>query len=115
MAAAKFRLDHLTAFIDRNGIQQEGRTEDIMPLEPLADKWRDHNWHVLEIDGHDMRAILEAVREAQATQGRPTVIVCRTVKGKGVSFMENVVKYHGAATTDEELRRALAELGEATP
>ena len=112
MAAAKFRLDHLTAFIDRNGIQQEGRTEEILPLESLADKWRAQNWHVLEIDGHDLRAILAAVAEAHATKGRPTVIVSRTVKGKGVSFMENVVKYHGAATTDEELTRALAELGE---
>ncbi len=115
MAAAKFRLDHLTAFIDRNGIQQEGRTEEILPLESLADKWRAQNWRVLEIDGHDMRAILEAVHEAQTTKGRPTVIVCRTVKGKGVSFMENVVKYHGAATTDEELTRALAELERAAP
>ena len=112
MAAAKFRLDNLTAFIDRNRIRQEGTTEDIMPLEPLADKWRAHNWQVLEIDGHDVRSILAAVLEAQGTKGRPTIIICKTVKGKGVSFMENVVKYHGAATTDEELRRALVELGE---
>lgn len=115
MAGAKYHLDNLTAFIDRNGIQQEGRTEEILPLEPLADKWRAQNWNVLEIDGHDVRAILGAVHEAQATKGRPTVVVCRTVKGKGVSFMENVLKYHGAATSDEELRRALAELGEASP
>jgi len=115
MAAARFRLDHLTAFIDRNGIQQEGRTEEILPLEPLADKWRAHNWNVVEIDGHDMRAILGAVHGANETRGRPTVVICHTVKGKGVSFMENVVKYHGAATSDEELRRALAELEKAAP
>ncbi len=110
MAGAKYGLDNLTAIIDRNGIQQEGRTEDIMPLEPLAEKWEAFNWHVLTIDGHDFRQILAALEEAQRTKGRPTVIVARTVKGKGVSFMENKIKYHGAATTDEELRLALAEL-----
>jgi transketolase len=114
MTAPKWRLDNLTAIVDRNGVQQEGRTEDIMPLEPLADKWRAFNWHVLEIDGHDMRAILDALAEAQATKGKPTCIVARTVKGKGVSFMEKVVRFHGEAPTDEELRQALAELGEVT-
>jgi transketolase len=110
MAGAKYGLDHLTAFVDRNGIQQEGRTEDIMPLEPLVDKWRAFNWNVLTIDGHDFRQILAAVDEARGTKGRPTVVIARTVKGKGVSFMENKIKYHGAATTDEEYRQALAEL-----
>jgi len=110
MAAAKYGLDNLTAIIDRNGIQQEGRTEDVMPLEPLAEKWEAFNWHVLNIDGHDFRQILSAIEEAQRTKGRPTVIIARTVKGKGVSFMENKIKYHGAATSDEELRQALAEL-----
>jgi len=110
MAAAKYGLDNLTGIIDRNGIQQEGRTEDIMPLEPLAEKWEAFNWHVLNIDGHDFRQILAAIEEAHRTRGRPTVIIARTVKGKGVSFMENKIKYHGAATTDEELRLALAEL-----
>lgn len=110
MAASKFGLDNLTAFIDRNGIQQEGRTEDIMPLEPLAEKWEAFNWHVLTIDGHDLRQILAAVEEAQRTKGRPTVIIARTVKGKGVSFMENKIRYHGAATSDEELAQALREL-----
>ncbi len=110
MAGAKYGLDHLTAFVDRNGIQQEGRTEDIMPLEPLMDKWRAFNWNVLTIDGHDFRQILAAVEEAHGTKGRPTVVIARTVKGKGVSFMENKIKYHGAATTEEEYRQALAEL-----
>ena len=110
MAGAKYGLDNLTAFVDRNGIQQEGRTEDIMPLEPLAEKWRAFNWHVLTIDGHDFRQIFAAIEEAQRTKGRPTVILARTVKGKGVSFMENKIKYHGAATTDEEYQQALAEL-----
>ncbi len=111
MAAPNLKLDNLVVLIDRNGIQQEGRTEDIMPLEPLADKWRAFGWHVLEIDGHDVRQVLEALAAARAVKGRPVCILARTVKGKGVSFMENVVKYHGAATTDEELSRALAEMG----
>ncbi len=111
MAGAKYGLDNLTAFVDRNGIQQEGRTEDIMPLEPLMDKWRAFNWNVMTIDGHDFRQSLAAVHEAQDTKGRPTVVIARTVKGKGVSFMENKIKYHGAATTDEEYKLALAELG----
>ena len=110
MAAPNLKLDNLVVLIDRNGIQQEGRTEDIMPLEPLADKWRAFGWHVLEIDGHDVREVLEALAAARAVKGRPVCILARTVKGKGVSFMENVIKYHGAATTDEELSRALAEL-----
>ena len=110
MAGAKFGLDNLTAFVDRNGIQQEGRTEDIMPLEPLMEKWRTFNWHVLTIDGHDFRQILAAVEEAHRIRGRPTVINARTVKGKGVSFMENKMKYHGAATSDEEFGLALKEL-----
>jgi len=111
MAAPNLKLDNLVCIVDRNGIQQEMRTEEEMPLEPLADKWRAFGWHVLEIDGHDIPQILEALRIAKAVKTRPTCIVARTVKGKGVSFMENVVKYHGAATTDEELVRALAELG----
>ncbi len=111
MAGAKYGLDNLTAFVDRNGIQQEGRTEDIMPLEPLMDKWRAFNWNVLTIDGHDFRQILAAIDEAHSTKGRPTVVIARTVKGKGVSFMENKIKYHGAATTPDEYTAALAELG----
>ena len=115
LAGAKYHLDNLTAFIDRNGIQQEGRTEEIMPLEPLADKWEAFGWNVLTINGHDMRQILEAIDEAHSHKGQPTVIIAKTTKGKGVSFMENVVRYHGAATSDEELKRALAELGEMIP
>ncbi len=115
LAAAKYNLDNLTAFIDRNGIQQEGRTEEILPIEPLADKWKAFGWNVLTINGHDFRQILHAIDEAQAHKGQPTVIVAKTTKGRGVSFMENVVRYHGAATSDEDLKRALAELGEVVP
>ena len=115
LAGGKYHLDNLTAFIDRNGIQQEGRTEEIMPLEPLGDKWKAFGWNVLTINGHDMRQILDAIDEAHAHKGQPSVIIAKTTKGKGVSFMENVVRYHGAATSDEELKRALAELGEVIP
>ncbi len=113
LSAAQFGLDNLTAVVDRNGIQQERRTEDIMALEPLADKWRAFRWHVLEIDGHDMGQILDALEEARRVKGKPTLIVARTIKGKGVSYMENVIRFHGVAPTDEELARGLAELGEA--
>ncbi len=112
LSAAHFKLDNLTGIVDRNEIQQEGRTEDIMSLEPLADKWRAYGWEVLEIDGHDMAAVLEALDGAREVRGKPTVIIAHTIKGKGVSYMENVVRFHGTAPTDEELRMGLAELGE---
>ncbi len=112
MAAANLKLDNMTAILDRNQLQQERRTEDIMPLEPLADKWRAFGWNVLEIDGHDMESILAALYEARTTSDRPTMIIAQTVKGKGVSFMENVLRFHGTAPTDEELGQALDELGE---
>ena len=115
LAAAKYHLDSLCAIIDRNGIQQEGRTEEILPIEPLADKWKAFGWNVLTINGHDMRQVLHALDEAHAHKGQPTVIIAKTTKGRGVSFMENVVRYHGAATSDEDLKRALAELGEVMP
>lgn len=114
MAAANFKLDNLTAILDRNQLQQERPTEDLMPLEPLADKWRAFGWNVLEIDGHDMEAILGALYKARTVKGRPTMIIAQTVKGKGVSFMENVLRFHGTAPTDEELEQALEELGEAS-
>ncbi|MCJ2519624.1 MAG: transketolase [Candidatus Thermoplasmatota archaeon] len=113
MGASHFRLDHITAIIDRNEIQQEGRTEEIMTLEPLSEKWQSFGWNVLEIDGHDIGAILEALSAAREVREKPTVIIAHTVKGKGVSYMENVVRFHGTAPTDEELKTALEELGEA--
>jgi transketolase len=112
MAAAKYRLDGLTAILDSNGVQLDGPVCEVMPLEPLADKWRAFGWHVMEIDGHNMRAILDALDEARHIQGRPAMIVAHTVKGKGVSYMENRSAWHGRAPTDEELRIAMAELGE---
>ncbi|HHY59824.1 MAG TPA: transketolase [Clostridia bacterium] len=110
MAAAHYRLDNLTAFLDYNGLQIDGPVREVMSTEPLTEKWRAFGWHVLLIDGHDIGAILSAVEEAKETKGRPTIIVAKTVKGKGVSFMENQVGWHGVAPKAEQVAQALAEL-----
>jgi transketolase len=111
MAAGKFGLGNLTAIVDYNKVQLDGHVRKIMDLEPLAEKWRAFRWNAVEIDGHDMRAVLDAFATARATEDRPTVIVAHTVKGKGVSFMEDTAAWHGKAPNAEELSRALAELG----
>ena len=113
MAAAKWKLDNLCAFVDVNGLQIDGRTADVMPTEPLDKKFEAFNWHVVSIDGHSMEAILAALKEARETKGRPTVIIAKTVKGKGVSFMEGQAGWHGKAPTDEQFAEAKAELGKA--
>jgi len=110
MAAGHFHLDNLTAIVDRNRLQLDGWTERIMDLEPLADKWRAFGWQVIEADGHDMAQVLDAFHQAQRVRDRPSVIIAQTVKGKGVSFMENNVDFHGRAPTKDELERALKEL-----
>jgi len=110
LAAAQFKLDNLTAMVDCNGIQLSGRTCDIMSLEPLIQKWQAFGWHVIDIDGHDFDQILGALIKAEKMKGRPTMITARTVKGKGVSFMENNVAFHGKAPTPEEAQKALKEL-----
>lgn len=110
MAAHHYRLDMLTAFVDRNGMMIDGLTEDVMSLEPLADKWRAFGWHVQEIDGHDYAAIGDAIETAQAAEGAPSVIVCRTVKGKGVDFMEDQVKWHYGSIDSELAARAKASI-----
>ena len=110
MFAGDKGVDNLVAIVDYNRIQLDGFVNDIMPLEPLADKWRAFNWHAIEIDGHDIAALQAAFTEAARTQGKPTVLIAHTIKGNGVSFMENVPKYHGVAPTAQELERALAEL-----
>ncbi len=112
MLASHFKLDNITAFIDRNMLQIDGSTEKVMSLEPLADKWRAFGWNVLEINGHDMRQILEACDKAVQVKGRPTMIIAHTVKGKGVSFMEGAVSFHGKPPNPDEYRLALKELGE---
>jgi len=110
MAAAKFRLSNLTAIVDRNRVQLDGFTEDIMPLEPLADKWKAFNWKCLSVDGHDLAALLETLRKARSSDG-PVVVIAETVKGKGVSFMENSHLWHGKPPTREEYDAAMTELG----
>ena len=110
MFAGKNRFSNLTAVVDRNNIQIDGFTEDIMPLEPLRDKYEAFNWHVLEVNGHDFYQIISAVAEARAIYERPTVIIAHTIPGKGVSFMENDYRWHGKPPNREEAQKALAEL-----
>ena len=112
MTAAKYRLSKLTAIVDYNNVQLDGAVHEIMPMEPLADKWRACNWAVLEINGHNLRQVMEALDMAAEIHNRPTVIIARTTKGKGVSFMEDKAKWHGIPPSDEEYSLALAELGE---
>ncbi len=112
MTAAKYRLARLTAIVDYNDVQLDGSVHDIMPLEPMADKWRSLNWAVLEIDGHNIRQVLEALDTAEEIHARPTVIIARTTKGKGVPYMENESYWHGMAPNPaeyEQARQALLE------
>ncbi|GBC73224.1 Transketolase 2 [archaeon HR04] len=111
MAAVKYRLDNLTAIVDRNGIQQDGLTENIMPLEPLAAKWGAFNWNVIQIDGYDFEQIIDAYNKAEETLNRPTVIIAHTTKGKGVSFMEWSPQWHGQAPKKEQVSKILEEMG----
>jgi transketolase len=110
MAASKYRLANLTAIIDYNDVQLDGAVHEIMPLEPLVEKWRAFRWHVLEVNGHNLRQVLEALDTAGEIHGEPTVIIAHTTKGKGVSFMENRAQWHGAAPNAEQLAQAQAEL-----
>jgi transketolase len=110
MAGAFHKLDNVVAIVDKNLIQLDGWVKDIMAEDPLADKWRAFGWHTIEIDGHNLHAIQAALAEAEATKGQPTCIVAHTIKGKGVSFMENNPKFHGTAPTADELKLALQEL-----
>ncbi len=112
MLAAQYKLDNLTLFIDRNKLQIDGPTEQVMSLEPLADKWLAFGWNLIEINGHDMRQILEARDKAKETTGKPTVIIANTIKGKGVSFMEGAIGFHGKAPNEDEYKIALKELGD---
>lgn len=110
MTAAHYRLDNLTAFLDYNGLQIDGWTRDVKSIEPVAEKWRAFRWHVLEADGHNYNSLLKAIEQARALRGAPTMIIAHTVKGKGVTFMENQIDWHGQAPKKEEYLRALAEL-----
>jgi transketolase len=111
MAAAHYGLDNLCALVDCNGLQIDGEVSRVMGVAPVAEKFRAFGWHTLEIDGHDIGAIVSAIDQARTLAGKPTAIVATTVKGKGVSFFENKASYHGVTPSDEELPRALACLG----
>ncbi len=111
MSAPKFELDNLCAILDNNRIQQTSSVEQILhTLNPIADKWRAFSWHVIEVDGHDIQALLDAFDEAAATKGRPTFVLAHTVKGKGVSFMENALNWHGKAPNAEQAKQAIEEI-----
>jgi len=112
MAAAHYKLDNLTAFLDHNGLQIDGKIAEVMSPEPVEEKFKAFGWRVININGHDYVQIIEALEEAKKTKGMPTVIVAETIKGKGVSFMENVAGWHGSAPNKEQRDQAIAELDE---
>ncbi|MQF99062.1 MAG: transketolase [SAR202 cluster bacterium] len=110
MSAAHYKLDNLVAIIDRNGIQNDRLTSEVMNLEPLPDKWRSFGWNTIEIDGHKFEDIIASLKTARSTKDKPTAIIATTIKGKGVSFMENNPGFHGKSPNEEELVKALDEL-----
>jgi len=110
MAASHYKCDNLCAILDYNGFQIDGKVKEIMNLEPLVAKWQAFGWHTIEIDGHNIKEILSAYEEAKNIKEKPTIIIAHTIKGKGVSFMENIVDFHGRAPTKEEAEQALKEL-----
>ena len=110
MAAAHYKRDNLCAILDYNGFQIDGRVSEVMSVEPLAEKWRAFGWHVIEINGHNMAAIHKALDTAKKIKEKPTIVIAKTIKGKGVSFMENVADFHGRAPTQDEATLALKEL-----
>ena len=111
MAAAHYKLDNLTAFVDFNGLQIDGNVEDVMNPSPIDKKFEAFGWNVLVIDGHNYDEIIDAIEKAKNCKGMPTVVICKTVKGKGVSFMENEAAWHGTAPSKEQCEKALAEIG----
>lgn len=111
MAAGQYKLDNLCGIVDYNGLQIDGAVKDVMDIAPLADKWRSFNWNVIELDGHNMEEIHQAFSDAEQYKGKPTVLIAKTVKGKGVSFMENNAAWHGTAPDNGQLISALEELG----
>ncbi|MCX8194913.1 MAG: transketolase [Candidatus Micrarchaeota archaeon] len=111
MAAGHYKLDNLVGIVDKNQLQIDGWTREVMNIDPIDEKYRAFGWHVIVCDGHDVEALISAFEEAARTKGKPTVIIAKTVKGKGVSFMENQAAWHGKAPNKEELDKALAELG----
>ena len=112
MAGAKWKLDNLTVILDRNRLQNDDFVDVTMPIDPVPDKWRAFNWNIIEIDGHSMEEVVSALEKAKTVKGTPTIIIAHTIKGKGVSFMENVAVWHGKAPSDEETQQALEEISQ---
>lgn len=110
MTSAHYKLDNVCALVDYNNLQIDGTVESVMGIAPLVEKWQSFNWHTIEIDGHDLSQVLAAYEEAKQTKGQPSVIIARTVKGKGCSFMENVAGWHGKSCNKEELKTALDDI-----
>lgn len=111
MAAVHYKLDRITAVLDWNGLQIDGKNDDVMTVAPVDKKFAGFGWNVLQCSGHDFGELKEAFREADACKGRPSIIIAKTVKGRGVSFMENQVSWHGKAPNDEQFAQAMKELG----
>jgi len=112
MTASHYHLSNVCAIIDNNNLQIDGWLKDVKNIEPLADKWKAFGWHVVEADGHNLAELMKAYDEAQETKNKPTIIIAHTVKGRGVSFIENKAKWHGVAPKKEELEQALSEINE---
>ncbi|GBD96574.1 transketolase 2 [bacterium BMS3Abin06] len=110
MTAAHYKIDNLCAVVDNNELQIDGPVEEVMGIQPVHDKWEAFGWHVISIDGHDMEEILRALGEAEGVKGKPTIIIANTTKGKGVSFFEDKVEYHGIAPSQEEFDKAVKEI-----
>jgi transketolase len=110
MSGAKWKLDNITVIVDKNGLQNDAFIDEVMPVDPLTDKWRAFGWNVIEIDGNDMEQVVEALEKARTVKGIPTVIIAHTIKGKGVSYMENVPVWHGKAPCEEEAAIALRDI-----
>ena len=112
MAASKYALDNIIAIVDRNKLQIDGLTEDIMPLEPLKDKWAAFGWDVSEADGHDVASLRDAIYAAQKSSGKPSVIIANTIKGCGISFMEGKWQWHSGNIDENQYKKCLQELGD---
>ena len=112
MFAAHYKLDNLTAFVDFNGLQIDGKVSDVLSPLPIPEKWRAFNWNVIEIDGHDINAIYDAIQIAKTVKGKPTMIVAKTIKGKGVCQMENLAEWHGKAPSREQCKLFLEQMNE---
>jgi transketolase len=112
MASAHYKCDNLCAILDYNGFQIDGKVSEVMALEPLKDKWKSFGWHVVEVDGHSIEQLLRAFQESQNTKAKPTIIIAKTIKGKGVSFMENIVDFHGRTPDEAETKQAFKDLGQ---